>query len=169
MRVLSIAAILVILASSFARADTNADERVEQELINIERELARASVNLDPVPYDRYWSDDFVGTLASGGQYTKQQHRASLTSGKLKFQSLDLNQIKVYLFGDTAVVNERRIIKGSYDDQDISARNHVMSVFVRRGGKWQKVRTYSARAGMKDTSEQYSAHALGEAKISRAL
>jgi hypothetical protein len=44
-----------------------------------------------------------------------------------------------------------------------------MSVFVRRGGKWQKVRTYSARAGMKDTSEQYSAHALGEAKISRAL
>jgi len=145
-RMLSIAAASVILATSFARADTTADQRTEQELINIGRELARASLNLDPVPYDRYWSDDFIGKLASGSQYTKQQHRESLTSGKLKFQSLDVDQIEVHLCGETAVVNERRIVKGSYDGQDISAQNHVMSVFVRRGGKWQKVAEHTARA-----------------------
>jgi len=52
-RMLSIAAASVILATSFACADTTADQRTEQELINIGRELARASLNLDPVPYDR--------------------------------------------------------------------------------------------------------------------
>jgi hypothetical protein len=141
-----IAAILISVATCLAQGEANADEQSEQTLIKIERELARASVDLDPVPYDRYWSDNFVGTIASGGRYTKDQHRASLTGGKLKFQSLDVDKIEVHVFGDTAVVVERRTVKGSYDNRDISAQNHVMSVFVRHNGQWQKVAEHTARA-----------------------
>jgi Domain of unknown function (DUF4440) len=80
-----IAAMFVILGTCVAHSETNRSEQTEQTLIKIERELARASVDLNPAPYDRYWSDDFIGTAASGGRYTKEQHRASLTGGKLKF------------------------------------------------------------------------------------
>ena len=144
-RYIAIAVSLVILALRIAEGETDADEQSKQTLIKIEQELARASLDLDPAPYDRYWADNFVGTIASGGRYTKKQHRASLTSGKLKFQSLDVDEVEVDVFGDTAVMVERRTVKGSYDKQDISARNHVMSVFVRHDGRWQKVAEHTAR------------------------
>src|SRR5438105_4692206 len=70
-------------------------ERTVEDLTQIERVLAKASVGLDPAPYDRYWADDFIGIDASGNSYTKGEHRAALTSGKLKFDSLDVDEIKV--------------------------------------------------------------------------
>lgn len=146
MRVFAVAATVIILATGVICGESNPNEHAAQTLIKIERELARASVDLDPAPYDLYWSDDFVGTIASGGHYTKEQHRASLTSGKLKFESLDVDNIEVHVFGEAAVVLERRTVKGSYENQDISARNNVMSVFVRRKGQWQKVAEHTARA-----------------------
>src|SRR5438045_349956 len=103
---IAIAVSLVILALRVAEGETDADEQSKQTLIKIEQELARASLDLDPAPYDRYWADNFIGTIASGGRYTKKQHRASLTSGKLKFQSLDVDEVEVEVFGDTAVVVE---------------------------------------------------------------
>jgi|SRR5882724_11335721 hypothetical protein len=141
---------LLTVATRFVLAETNntsakGDEETIETLSNIERELARASVNLDPAPYDRYWSDDFVGVGQSGATYTKGEHRSSLASGKVKFESLDVSAINVRVFADTAVVTDTRKIKGHYEARDISAVNCVTSVFIRRDGKWQKIAEHTSR------------------------
>src|ERR687885_3493 len=142
MRVLLCASLLALATASVTHGEGNSDEQI---LIRIERELARASVNLDPAPYDRYWADDFRGVDAAGGFYTKAEHRAALTSGRLKFDSLDVTEMRVRVFGDAAVLTCRRAVRGSFDGRDISADNVVTSVFVLRGGRWRKVAEHTSR------------------------
>ena len=141
---------LVLSAASAVAAQTKharvaRPDSEEQVLMRIERELARASVNLDTAPYERYWADDFRGVDAGGGFYTKAEHRAALTSGKLKFDSLDVTEVRVRVFGDAAVLTCRRTVRGNFDGRDISADNRVTSVYVRRGGGWQKVAEHTSR------------------------
>lgn len=148
-RSLLVAALTVLAASAAVaqvkRTKTARPRGAEQVLMRIERELARASVNLDPAPYDRYWADDFGGVDAGGGFYTKAEHRAALVSGKLKFDSLDVTEMSVRVFGRAAALSCRRTVRGRYADQDISADNRVTSVYVRRGGRWQKVAEHTSR------------------------
>jgi ketosteroid isomerase-like protein len=150
MKRLFLVAALTALAAASATAQVKRTKTAqpggaEQVLMRIERELARASVKLDPAPYDRYWADDFSGIDAAGGFYTKAEHRAALTGGKLKFDSLDVDEMRVRVFGQAAVLTSRRTVRGRYGEQDISADNRVTSVFIRRAGRWQKIAEHTSR------------------------
>lgn len=143
-----VAALMALAAASataqLKRTKTAQPGGAEQVLMRIERELAQASVNLDPAPYDCYWADDFSG-IDAGGFYTKAEHRAALTGGKLKFDSLDVAEMRVRVLGQAAVLTNRRTVRGWYGEQDISADNRVTRVFIRRAGRWQKVAEHTSR------------------------
>ena len=149
-RVFTLAA-LIALTMSLAAAQVKSNKsspnrRVEQILTQIERELGKGTLNLDPIPYDRYWADDFVGLDgATGETWTKAQHRAALTSGKLKFESVNIDEMTVRRFRNAAVLTERRAVKYRYDGKEISQQNRVSSFFLKRHGRWQKVAEHTSR------------------------
>ena len=136
-------ALVTILASTISQVQakgTRSEEKTKQALIQIERELERASLNLDPLPYDRYWADDFVGITNDGfAANAKVQHRAVLTSGKIKFESFEIDNIDVRVFGNAAIVTSHRKVKYRYEDREMSLHNAVTSFFSKRNGRWQKV------------------------------
>ena len=140
--------LLALLAGSLCKAQT-VDHKskkslaIERELMQIEMDLAKGTVNLDPGPYDRYWADDFIGVSANGS-YTKASHRAVLTGGKIKFVSLEIDEMTVHVFGDAAIVTNRHTVKGHFETRDISGQSRVTSVFVRRHGHWQKVSEHTS-------------------------
>ena len=119
---------------------TRSEEKTKQLLIQIERDLEQASMNLDPAPYDLYWADDFVAIMNEGFHTgAKAEHRAALTGGKIKFKSFEVDDVNARVFGNAAIVISHRKVKFQFDSQEISLNNIVTSFFSKRKGHLQKV------------------------------
>jgi hypothetical protein len=59
------------------------------------------------------------------------------SSGVAKIDSITLSNMKVRVFGNTAVVTGADDEKSSFKGKDTSGHYVWMDVFVNRGGKWQ--------------------------------
>ncbi len=118
---------------------------VEQELMQMERDWAKATVNRDASALDRIEADDYIFTDADGSLVTKKQDIADITSGNLTAESINVDEMKVRVFGDTAVVTGRITTKGQYKGKDISGQYRFTDMFLKRNGKWQAVASHFSR------------------------
>ena len=129
-RILVIAA-LAAAASSLAfgqMKDKKADQQMhqtgsaERALVQMEHELAAAIEKSDTVKYQRLVGDDYTFTNQDGVVKTKADMIAVYKSGELKYESASFDDIKVRLYGNTAVVIGRSTVKGQNKGQDISGQ-----------------------------------------------
>jgi ketosteroid isomerase-like protein len=152
-RILALA-VLVITASLIAWSQTPdkpatqekpagekvaASTSVEQALMQIEQELTDTLIKGDPSASERYMAESFTFTAPDGMVSTKAQTIADLKSGALKIGSSKIEDMKVLVYGDTAVVTYRTTDKGTYKGRDISGQYRWTDVFVKQNGKWQLV------------------------------
>jgi hypothetical protein len=123
--------------------------QVEQELMQIERDIGDANVRRDKAFFERVEADEFLFTDAGGGMTTKQEDVASLDQvpGEFRLVSYVPDEMKVYVYGDTAVVFGRVTTKSrsSKDGREVTNQSRFTDVFVRRAGRWQIVAGHSSR------------------------
>lgn len=139
-------AVLAVAAPSLAlgqRADKQEKTKggkasVEQVLMQNERDGNEANVKKDGATLDKLLADDWVGQSDVGIQ-TKPQALADVRSADLKIDSITLGDMKVRVFGDTAVVTGSDDEKSSYKGKDTSGHYLWTDVFVKRQGHWQLV------------------------------
>lgn len=112
---------------------------VEEALMQLERDAAQASVRGDVAFFERLEADDYTFTDPGGQSFTKAQDMANMKAGDLKFESFNIDDMKVRVYGDTAVVTGMSSVKGAYKGQDISGPYRWLDVFVKRKGQWQLV------------------------------
>jgi ketosteroid isomerase-like protein len=129
-------ALLTIGAASLTYGQNG---KVEQTLMHIEQEMLDAMLKGDASLNERYLADTFVFTAPDGEVSDKARAIADLKTGALKFQTSKLDNMKVRVYGDTAVVTYGSTDKGSYKGKDISGRYRWTDVFVNRNGHWQIV------------------------------
>lgn len=128
------------------RASAAPSQTVATRLEAIERRLERASVALDPKPYEEFWAPDFVGIGPDGSSYTKAQHLAALTGGHVHFQSIDVQPVSTRVYRDAAVLINRRSVRGTFDGKSIDSENLVTNVYIRDSREgWRKVSEHSTR------------------------
>jgi ketosteroid isomerase-like protein len=84
-------------------------------------------------------ADDFTGISPNGYPYTKQEAIADLQSGSYVVKSMALDQVKVRIFGDTALVTYYQNEKSKYGQEDCSGRYAFTDVWAKRDGSWQAV------------------------------
>jgi len=60
-------------------------------------------------------------------------------TGKNKVESLELSDIKIHMYGNTAVVTGVISAKSTVIDASYNNKNRFSRVFVKRGGVWQSV------------------------------
>ena len=115
---------------------------VEQSLKKLEHEWVDATVKMDTATLDRILADDWV---AQGpmGPASKAEVLADIKPGNEKLESINLGDMKVRVFGDTAVVLGSDDEKSSYKGKDTSGHYLWMDVFVKRNGHWQAVASNS--------------------------
>jgi len=111
----------------------------EQAVMRIERELLSAVLKGDPSANERYLATTYIFTGPDGNIENKSQAIADLKSGDLKLQSASLDNAKVKVYGDTAIVTYSSNDKGTYKGKDISGTTRWTDVFVNRNGRWQIV------------------------------
>jgi ketosteroid isomerase-like protein len=109
---------------------------VENALTQIEQELLDALLKGDPTANERYLADSFMFIAPDGTVSDKAQGIADIKSGALKFESSKLDDMKVRVYGDTAVVTYITTDKATYKGQDISGQYRWTDVFVKQGDKW---------------------------------
>jgi ketosteroid isomerase-like protein len=88
---------------------------------------------------DQYEADDIITTDPTGRVTSKTQDKTDLSSGDYQIQSEELSDVKVLVYGDTAVAAATNRMKGTYKGQDLSGNYRFTDTWVKRNGKWQVV------------------------------
>ena len=113
--------------------------QVEQNLRKMTEALIQAYPKQEAAVLERILADDLTVINPDGSSGDKAGEIGGLRSGKLKLESVTNDDIKVRVFGETAVVTGRATIRGQIDGREIRDQNRYTSVFVKRRGRWQVI------------------------------
>lgn len=134
----SAAAVAQRSAPRSASAGRQATDAAEIE--RVERELVAAIAKTDLATYDRIVADDYVAYTIGGQESTKPEIMASYRTGTRRYMSLSISDVKVRVFGETAVLSARtsgtRIEEGGTPEPNTV---RYFRVFTRRRGAWRAV------------------------------
>lgn len=128
--------------SSAAPSTTHRSAAAEPALLQMEKDILAAVIKRDTAALGPFFNDDFVATLPDGTTQTKAEFLAGLKAGDLVIGSSEMDDTKVRVYGDAAVVTYASTDKGTYKGADIGGRYRWTDTFVRRGGKWQIVASH---------------------------
>jgi ketosteroid isomerase-like protein len=132
-----------------------ADPEIQrQEIMNLEREAARAIQLGDTTYFRRVYSDDFAGTLSRGEVVNKAGFIGAVQSGVIKYEAFNASDIQIHIFRETAIAtclwSSRGIVRG----QSVSSQMRVMHIYVNGGLGWRVV------AGQASALPPYTQQAL---------
>ncbi len=100
---------------------------MEEELLKLENEFARAVAGNDADALDRLLADDWIIVEPDGGMIDKARFLGVIRSGALSHESMESTDPKIRVYGNTAVVT------GATD------------IFVKQADRWQCVFTQLTR------------------------
>jgi ketosteroid isomerase-like protein len=138
------------VSDSRAKGPTASEKRsqkrkVEQSLRMMSGDLIQAYPKHEVAVLDRILADDLTVINPDGSSGDKAGEIGGLRSGKLKLESVINDDMKVRVFGETAVVTGRATIRGQIDGREIRDQNRYTSVFVKRRGRWQVIALHVTR------------------------
>ncbi len=146
-----LAAVLALAVPSLALCETEKKEkeskadRVEDKIIKMEHDWADALEKSDLATIDRLVDPDWTLVDPAGALVTKAQSDADIKSGALKIESFKIEDLKVKVYGDTAIVWGLETEKSTYKGKDTSGQYRFTDVIVKRHGKWRAVATQVSR------------------------
>jgi uncharacterized protein (TIGR02246 family) len=137
---------LVLVATVPVQAQqpkADSDAAISQTLQAMEQAWLDAEKNHDAAAFEKLVADDWIAISPDGKSQTKAERAAEIKSGHIT--SATLGDMKVRVFGDTAVVT------GTDDEVTMtegkkSSDHYVWTdVFVKRNGKWLAVASQTAQ------------------------
>jgi uncharacterized protein (TIGR02246 family) len=120
---------------------------VERELIQLENDWSTAWQKRDSAFLQKLFADEYIYTDVEGATWTKAQDIAN--TEKTRIESFLLADLKVHVYGNTAVVTGCNTIKGTFNEKNISGAYRFTDVFVKQDGRWQVVATQSTLVAKK--------------------
>ncbi len=115
------------------------DQTTIREIVDMERQAREASLHRDPDFSQRTLAEDYVAITPLGQVTTKQDTVSARKSGQLRYDAINVSDMVVRLYGDTAVVTARADVKGHQLGEDFSGPYRYTRIWVRRAGHWQAV------------------------------
>jgi uncharacterized protein (TIGR02246 family) len=124
-------------ARSAPPAATAAGE--EQAIRKVEDDITAALAHNDAEALSKLWAPDYTFVNPAGILITGAQRLAMLRSGELRIEKYSRDDESIRVFGTTAVVTYRSTVGAQRNGQDISSSRRVITVLVKRDGRWQAV------------------------------
>jgi len=115
--------------------------QMEEELVKLEEEFAGAIVKNSPEKIRQFVSDDWIIINADGGIIDKERFFEVINSGTLTHEMMESDDMRVRVYGDSAVVSALTRSKGKFMGQEFTTHERSTDVFVRRDGQWLCVLT----------------------------
>jgi ketosteroid isomerase-like protein len=133
---------LSALSSAMAQRQTvpsPAATSVEQAVREQDQARIRAQLHADTVALRRIYADDFLGIGPTGVVRNKAAVIADFTSHALTYQSITTAEVRVRVYGNTAVEIGRSTMVGIDKGKPVPRDNRFTRVWVKTAGRWQLV------------------------------
>jgi ketosteroid isomerase-like protein len=118
-----------------AASAQNAEQAVKQQ----DEQRIHAQIAADTVALRRIYADDFLGIGPTGVVRNKDEVIADFTSHALTYQSIVTAEVRVRVYGETAVETGRSTMVGQDKGKTVPGENRFTRVWVMKGGTWQLV------------------------------
>jgi ketosteroid isomerase-like protein len=137
----TLAVVLLCSVSLIFAAGQKASETssIADQIKKHEQDWAQAVVKEGAASVDQYEADDIITTDPTGRVTNKAEDKTDLSSRDYKIESEELSDLKVLVYGNTAVAAATNFMKGTYKGQDLSGKYRFTDTWVKRDGKWQVV------------------------------
>jgi ketosteroid isomerase-like protein len=112
---------------------------MEEELVKVEEEFADAIVKNNPEKIRQFVADDWIIINADGGIIDRERFLEVIRSGTLTHEMMESDEMRVRVYGDSAVVSALTRSKGKFMGQEFTTHERSTDVFVRRVGQWRCV------------------------------
>lgn len=134
-------AVIFAVGNSPLLSGSQAQGSVEQEILRHERALYDALIKNDLSTFASYLSDDYTEIRANGRVFTKAQ---AVEAGKRpggKIERYDLDELKVSVYGNTALVTGRYSRQGTAmslagQSFEFDEQGRFSDLWVRQQGRW---------------------------------
>lgn len=135
---------LILCQTNGKNAGKKGDEQAVRQTLN---DLAAALGKNDAAALDRIYADDYIFVGDTGMIMTKAERIAAFKSGDLKYESINIEVMKIHLFGDTAVAITRITTKFAPGLKFTDGKFITTATFVKIKGRWQLVAAGNTRIG----------------------
>jgi ketosteroid isomerase-like protein len=165
-----VAQLVLLVAATVALPGQNpskqsqSDKNAEKILIQMEHDWSEADTKRDASALQRILSEDWVGIDFEGTVLNKAQAIEGIDSGSGSLESTVLRDMKVRIYGNTAVLTGTDTEEGQYHGKDSSGKYLWTDVFVRRNGRWQAVSSQSTKLTRETGPKLFAAARLPRAR-----
>ena len=118
---------------------------MEEEVVKLENEFARAVANNDADTLDVILADDWIIVDPDGSIIDKARFLGVIKSGVLSHESMESTDLRVRLYGNIALVTGLTTTKGKFMGQDFASCERATDIFVKQTDRWQCVFTQLTR------------------------
>ncbi len=130
--------LLAGVASTAAQSPTS--NRTEQELKRLTREVSDSALRGDKAVAERYLADKYIETDGFGKVATRAKVLANYPGVPASMKAtMDLEDIQVHVYGDTAVVSTRGVMHLEANGQKITNSYRITDIWMRRNAGWQLI------------------------------
>jgi ketosteroid isomerase-like protein len=112
---------------------------IEQAVQQRDQERIRAQIAVDTSALRRIYADDFLGIGPTGVVRNKAEVIADFTSHALTYQSITTVEVRVRVYGNTAVETGRSTMVGQDRGKAVPRENRFTRVWIMTDGRWQLV------------------------------
>ena len=123
--------VFVMLGSAWPQSD--------EQLKKLETDRATAAVKGDVETLEKQTADDYTFINLYGQMSDKSQMISNFKTGKTKLTANDVSDMKVRVYGNTAVVTGKADVAGVMAGKDTKGQIMFTRVYVKKGGQWQSV------------------------------
>ena len=130
---------LAALSAVPAGAQMGATASVEEQIKKMEKERAAAVVKADVATLEGLTSDDYILINANGQLSNKAETMNNIKTGVIKLTSNEVSDMKVRVYGDTAIVTGKSTAKGTIAGRELKGPVLFTRVYVKKDGTWKSV------------------------------
>jgi len=134
--------VVAIVALALSFADLRADEAA---ILQVTRDACKAFVDRDTRRLREVLTEDFTLTDADGTVTTRADEIASVETGAVRYDVFENHDMKVRIYGDSAVVTGRTTVKGTAGKSPFAAEFQFTDAIVRRGDRWRFAASHISR------------------------
>jgi uncharacterized protein (TIGR02246 family) len=122
-----------------------ADPKIEKEIQGCLDTWKQAMLTRGKAAFEKLYATDLTYTHSNGRQENKAEAIEAVVNGKTKYESIDIADVKVIPYGNTAIAKAKVTIKMTTDGTTTTMILDVLHVFVKISGNWQLVARQSTR------------------------
>jgi ketosteroid isomerase-like protein len=157
MKQIILVTILMAFTSGFVFSQTkaNQNDKVAQELMQLERDWITASLKRDKAWLERFFADELIVTHPTSGTIkNKSQEIADTIDPAMTADSMTLGEMQVRVIGKVAVVTGSASETGGGGHLTDRNRSYLFTdTFLKRDGRWQLLASHSSRTNCQPSSK----------------